>query len=123
MSYKINGIDVSTIIKNSTVASIPGQPYVGFPVTTNSPTMRSINGPTNNQIPTSGQTSYVIGTDSLDMKQVKVILIQVILNIYPFKVHLVLVEAQVEAEVEVMVCGKTIKVVVEEMEECLDLYQ
>lgn len=68
MSYKINGIDVSTIIKNSTVASIPGQPYVGFPVTTNSPTMRSINGPTNNQIPTSGQTSYVIGTDSLDMK-------------------------------------------------------
>ena len=65
MSYKINGIDVSTVIKNSTVAALP---YVGFPVTTNAPVQRSINSPTNNQIPTSGQTSYGIGNDSLDMK-------------------------------------------------------
>ena len=68
MSYKINGIDVSTIITNSTVVPSSGH-YVGFPVTTNSVTERSNNTTiTNNQIPTSGQTSYGIGNDSLDMK-------------------------------------------------------
>lgn len=68
MSYQINGVDVDNIIQETnTVTSLPG--YVDFPVTTNSVTERSNNTTiTNNQIPTSGQTSYGIGTNSLDMK-------------------------------------------------------